>query len=111
LRLQADQGAACECLFALHIRRRECWMRAGKAHQAPAGEVVVAKFCSDTLRSRVLTKQMPMPFGITNLVNTAHHAELAESRSARREQDSARHAELRQCSDSSAHHGRQQCTS
>src|SRR5215470_18332737 len=42
LRLQADQSASCECLFALHIRRRECRMCAGEAYKAPSGEVLVA---------------------------------------------------------------------
>ena len=40
--LQADDGFARECLFALHIRWREDGLRARETHQAPAGEVLVA---------------------------------------------------------------------
>ena len=40
--LQADDGRARERLLALQIRRRENRLRAGKADQAPAREVLVA---------------------------------------------------------------------
>ena len=42
LRLQADDGRACERVLALHVRWREQRLRAGKARPDPAGEVLVA---------------------------------------------------------------------
>src|SRR5882757_6526127 len=40
--LQADHGRTREGLLALHIRRREQRLRARKADQPPAGEILVA---------------------------------------------------------------------